>query len=83
MRELGSLFSLCYDTVQSASHGFCCWFLSLDALQIRTVLLTIQALLSAPNPDDPLDTNVAELWKTNKTEAEKTARDWTQRYAMP
>ena len=24
------------------------------ALQIRTVLLSIQALLSAPNPDDPL-----------------------------
>ena len=26
------------------------------ALQIRTVLLSIQALMSAPNPDDPLDT---------------------------
>ena len=25
------------------------------ALQIRTVLLSIQALLSAPNPDDPLE----------------------------
>ena len=28
------------------------------ALQIRTVLLSIQALLSAPNPDDPLATDV-------------------------
>jgi ubiquitin-conjugating enzyme E2 N len=29
------------------------------ALQIRTVLLSIQALLSAPNPDDPLATDVS------------------------
>ncbi|KAK4744505.1 hypothetical protein SAY87_010817 [Trapa incisa] len=30
------------------------------ALQIRTVLLSIQALLSAPNPDDPLSENIAK-----------------------
>ena len=36
------------------------------ALQIRTVLLSIQALLSAPNPDDPLANDVAEHWKTNE-----------------
>lgn len=41
------------------------------ALQIRTVLLSIQALLSAPNPDDPLQNDVAELWKTNEAEAIK------------
>ena len=39
------------------------------ALQIRTVLLSIQALLSAPNPDDPLANDVAELWKTNEAKA--------------
>lgn len=39
------------------------------ALQIRTVLLSIQALLSAPNPDDPLAADVAELWKSNEAEA--------------
>ena len=27
------------------------------------LLLSIQALLSAPNPDDPLANDVAELWK--------------------
>ncbi|KAJ2445562.1 ubiquitin-conjugating enzyme E2 N, partial [Coemansia sp. RSA 2424] len=36
------------------------------ALQIRTVLLSIQALLSAPNPDDPLANDVAEQWKTDE-----------------
>jgi ubiquitin-conjugating enzyme E2 N len=51
------------------------------ALQIRTVLLSIQALLSAPNPDDPLDNQVASQWKLNESEAINTAREWTQLYA--
>merc|ERR1712021_219774 len=51
------------------------------ALQIRTVLLSIQALLSAPNPDDPLDNNVAEVWKKNEAEAIRRAREWTRNYA--
>jgi len=51
------------------------------ALQIRTVLLSIQALLSAPNPDDPLDNQVAEQWKHNEVEAIRTAKEWTRMYA--
>ena len=42
------------------------------ALQIRTVLLSIQALLSAPNPDDPLANDVAQQWKTNEGQAIQT-----------
>lgn len=45
------------------------------ALQIRTVLLSIQALLSAPNPDDPLDNNVAEQWKTQEARALETGTE--------
>merc|ERR1719163_609061 len=52
------------------------------ALQIRTVLLSIQALLSAPNPDDPLANDVAELWKLNEPEALKNAKEWTRKYAL-
>ncbi|KAF6030634.1 hypothetical protein EB796_011041 [Bugula neritina] len=52
------------------------------ALQIRTVLLSIQALLSAPNPDDPLANDVAEQWKTNEAQAIKTAKEWTRIYAV-
>lgn len=52
------------------------------ALQIRTVLLSIQALLSAPNPDDPLANDVAEKWKLNESEALVTAREWTKTYAI-
>lgn len=50
--------------------NFFCFLFTPDkwspALQIRTVLLSIQALLSAPNPDDPLANDVAELWKVNE-----------------
>ena len=46
------------------------------ALLIRSVLLSMQALLSAPNPDDPLDNEVAEVWKTNLDKAQKTAAEW-------
>lgn len=41
------------------------------ALQIRSVLLSIQALLSSPNPDDPLNNEAAENWKTNEVDALK------------
>ena len=52
------------------------------ALQIRTVLLSIQALLSAPNPDDPLSENIAKHWKSNEAEAVETAKEWTRQYAI-
>jgi len=50
------------------------------ALQIRTVLLSIQALMSAPNPDDPLANDVADQWKTNEEAALRIAQEWTQTY---
>lgn len=52
------------------------------ALQIRSVLLSIQALLSAPNLDDPLRADVADVFTKNLDLAQKTARDWTRMYAM-
>ena len=38
-------------------------------------IFSIQALLSAPNPDDPLADNVAKHWKANETEAVETGDD--------
>jgi ubiquitin-conjugating enzyme E2 N len=51
------------------------------ALQIRTVLLSIQALMSAPNPDDPLIEEVARQWKDSEADALATAKEWTRLYA--
>ncbi|KAK7894069.1 hypothetical protein LTR67_006771 [Exophiala xenobiotica] len=53
------------------------------ALQIRTILLSIQALLGAPNPDDPLANDVAQRWKEDQEAAIQTAREWTRNYAAP
>lgn len=44
------------------------------ALQIRTVLLSIQALLSSPNPDDPLNNEAAKLWIEDEDKAIKTGK---------
>ena len=52
------------------------------ALQIRTVLISIQALMSAPNPDDPLNNEAAEQWKSNEQAALDQARKWNREYAM-
>ena len=51
------------------------------ALQIRSVLLSLQVLMGNPNVDDPLDENVAEHWRTNQKDAEEVAREWTHTYA--
>ena len=38
------------------------------------MLLSIQALLSAPNPDDPLANDVAQHWKENDEAAIATGK---------
>eukprot|EP00928_Gymnodinium_smaydae_P086915 TRINITY_DN71301_c0_g1_i1.p1 TRINITY_DN71301_c0_g1~~TRINITY_DN71301_c0_g1_i1.p1 ORF type:complete len:203 (+),score=37.48 TRINITY_DN71301_c0_g1_i1:103-711(+) len=51
------------------------------ALTIRTALLSIQAMLSAPEPDDPQDAEVANQYKTDRALFEQTAKFWTETYA--
>ncbi|BEI84738.1 hypothetical protein CcaverHIS002_0501390 [Cutaneotrichosporon cavernicola] len=51
------------------------------ALQIPTVLLSIQALLGAPNPDDPLANDVAQAWKEDEKAAIAEAQQWTRKWA--
>lgn len=53
------------------------------AMTIRTVLLSIQALLASPEPDDPQDAVVAKQYKENPELFKKTAQHWTQVYASP
>jgi ubiquitin-conjugating enzyme E2 N len=51
------------------------------ALQMKSVLLSIQSLLAEPNPDDPLNNEAASEWKSNKKAAESKAKDFTKKYA--
>ena len=51
------------------------------ALNISKVLLSICSLLSDPNPDDPLVPDIANIYKTNKSQYEANAREYTLNYA--
>ena len=51
------------------------------ALTISKVLLSICSLLCDPNPDDPLVGEIAALYKSDRKQYDKNARDWTQKYA--
>eukprot|EP00456_Euglypha_rotunda_P078384 TRINITY_DN748_c0_g1_i11.p1 TRINITY_DN748_c0_g1~~TRINITY_DN748_c0_g1_i11.p1 ORF type:complete len:149 (+),score=16.67 TRINITY_DN748_c0_g1_i11:146-592(+) len=51
------------------------------ALTISKVLLSLLALFQTPNPDDPLVPDIAKLYKSNKAQHDKNARDWTRKYA--
>ena len=52
------------------------------AIQIKTIILSIFALMSQPNPDDPLNNEAAHVWKTNLDLAITTAQEWTKLYAI-
>lgn len=47
------------------------------ALTIRTALLSLQALLCAPEPDSPQDAVVAGQYKSDLKLFKKTAKEWT------
>jgi len=51
------------------------------ALTIKTALLSLQALLCSPEPDDPQDAEVARMYKTDRDNYERTAKFWTDTYA--
>lgn len=51
------------------------------AMTLRTVLLSLQALMAAAEPDDPQDAVVARQYKENNSIFIRTARLWTNIYA--
>ncbi|RVE76250.1 hypothetical protein OJAV_G00006550 [Oryzias javanicus] len=51
------------------------------AMTLRTVLLSLQALLAAAEPDDPQDAVVANQFKQNPEMFKQTARLWSHVYA--
>lgn len=51
------------------------------ALSISKVLLSISSLLTDANPSDPLVPEIARIYVQNRALFDKTAREWTQRYA--
>ncbi|KAJ8031192.1 Ubiquitin-conjugating enzyme E2-22 kDa [Holothuria leucospilota] len=50
-------------------------------MTLRTVLLSIQALLTSAEPDDPQDAVVAKQYKSEHQTFLRTARHWAAVYA--
>jgi ubiquitin-conjugating enzyme E2 D/E len=51
------------------------------ALTIGKVLLSISSLMVEPNPDDPLVSEAANLYKKNMNKYNHIAKEWTKMYA--
>lgn len=52
------------------------------ALTIGQVMISITSLLTDPNADDPLVAEAAILYKKDREKYNRTAKDWTKRFAM-
>ena len=70
--NIDKLGRICLDILKPAKWS--------PALQIRSVLLSIQSLLNEPNVEDPLDEAIADHWKTDRLGAIQTAKEWTAKY---
>lgn len=51
------------------------------ALTIKTAMLSLQALMCAPEPSDPQDAEVAGMYQRNYEQWVSTAKFWTESYA--
>jgi len=69
----------------SSQNGAICLDILKDqwspALTLKTALLSLQALLSAPEPDDPQDAVVAQQYLRDYPTFLGTARYWTEAFA--
>jgi ubiquitin-conjugating enzyme (huntingtin interacting protein 2) len=64
--------AICLDTLGSA------WS---PVLTLKSALISLQSLLSSPEPKDPQDAEVARMLITNPKEFEHVAREWAIKYA--
>ncbi|KAI6831646.1 hypothetical protein KC333_g796 [Hortaea werneckii] len=64
--------AICLDTLGNA------WS---PVLTLKSALISLQSLLSSPEPKDPQDAEVASMLLTRPEEFQHVAREWAQKYA--
>lgn len=64
--------AICLDTLGTA------WS---PVLTLKSALISLQSLLSSPEPKDPQDAEVASMLLTRPEEFKHVARDWAMKYA--
>lgn len=67
---------ICLDLIKMPPKGSWKPSISLEGL-----LIAVRMLLQYPNPDDPLMADIAEEFKNNKSEYERKAQEYTNKYA--
>jgi ubiquitin-conjugating enzyme E2 T len=67
---------ICLDTLKMPPRGT--W---VPSMNISTTLQHIRLLMATPNADDGLMPEITSQYKSNKRLFEKTAKEWTVRYA--
>ena len=67
------------------STGTICLDILKDAwspdISVSQILIAIQNLLINPNIDHPLEPDIAKQYKEDKEAYERTAKEWTEKYA--
>jgi ubiquitin-protein ligase len=52
------------------------------ALTLSTILVSVQSLLTDPNPEDPCEFDIGREYVDDRETFDKTAEEWTVMYAM-
>lgn len=73
-----------HPNVSSQTGAICLDTLSTNwspVLNLKSALISVQSLLSSPEPKDPQDAEVASMLITKPEEFERVARQWSVKYA--
>ena len=74
-----------HPNVKNATGAICLGILKDDwspQITVPKILMSISALLTDPNIDHPLEEEIAKQYKENRAEYDKTAKEWTSKYAQ-